>query len=375
MGQSFDPMLGGTTPASLYSTFPGQDYSGGGDYQSAPYDPLAPLRAQTEASRSAFMESLLAQGETAPFQMTQPPGMSGLQAGIGGALGLIAAMSGPNGNGPGVAGQYAGRVMDFNTRKWQTAMENMRAQRESEVQRKKLKAQAAQLDYEDKARELGQQVQFRHQDAAAERAFDRQRSIEDMVAERQLAVARERGVLEAKKLQGDPEAILTDRYNRGEITKDEWLNGIAKVGPAKAAETAARTVVLTKQAEAVIARAGLDKAKAAQIREVTKYVRPQAQARVAQMMASAERAKAMAAAARDPRAKAASAGNVRATYNSLISTLDDEIKEAQRLLEIGPHGIEGFDHVAELVGRRDQLREELTRFNMEQTGPKAPAPK
>lgn len=234
-GSGLLPMQGPVLPPDF-----GPDYSSEG-YQSG-VDPMLSLHTDLGQSRKTLMDAILAQGDVPPMRVQPPPGISGLQAGLAGGLGLIAAASGPHGNGAGVAQTFVQGAMGQNDRRFQAAMENMKAARESEIQRKRLRAQVAQLDYEDKAREYGQQAAFRHQDAMEGKRAERELAVASAKTEGQIR-------LRDRMLAGDPDAILTEQYMKGAITREQWLDGIAKVGPAKAGQLGAQANMQNATAE------------------------------------------------------------------------------------------------------------------------------
>lgn len=129
------------------------------------------LAQEEEAAKQAYFQSLM--DTQVPYQQhPDMPGLSKQQGWIAGGLGLISALSGPNGNAPGVVGDYVKQAMGRNTDQWQQAINAQKEQRQAEIDRKKLKAQMAQLDYEDKAREHGQAVTFKHTDLEKQKDRD-----------------------------------------------------------------------------------------------------------------------------------------------------------------------------------------------------------
>lgn len=69
---------------------------------------------------------------------------------------------------------------------------------------------------------------------SSEAAIEREKIISDRMEKIAMLNVEGRGEIERLKLQGDPDAILLDQYNRREITLDQLRDGIAKVGPSKA---------------------------------------------------------------------------------------------------------------------------------------------
>lgn len=234
---AFDPMYGqdvapdfGQSPPMGYPGIgllpqygPGLPPNFGPDYSTdsfqAPVDPLLSMHTDVDQARQRYMDAIMAQGDVPPMQMGNPPGLSGLQAGIGGVLGLIGAASGPHGNGPGIAGQFVQGAMQQNNGRFHTAIENMKAARQSELDRRRLKAQVSQLDYEDKAREYGQQVQFKHQDQQQEATFTRQQMVQDRLD------ARARATAQIKAASAEKIALL--RNPTPESIRDEMLKANA----------------------------------------------------------------------------------------------------------------------------------------------------
>lgn len=186
-----------------------------------PQDPYntARLAVQDEASKQAYFQSLM--DTQVPYHQPGPmPGLSKQQGWIAGGLGLISALSGPNGNAPGVVGNYVKQQVGRNTDQWQRALDAQKEQRQAEVDRRKLKAQIAQLDYEDKAREHGQAVTFKHQDIEKEKDRNFQTEKARIAAQGKTEAAR---LVAAGKPWAIVQQAMDAKYGMGAWGEDQLL--------------------------------------------------------------------------------------------------------------------------------------------------------
>lgn len=344
---SFDPSYGTAKPdySGMYPySFQVPDAPSWGSPlpQQAPQDPynVDGLAQQEEAAKQAYFQSLM--DTQVPYQPhEQSPGLSKQQGWIAGGLGLISAMSGPNGNAPGVVGNFVKQAMGRNTDKWQEAINAQKEQRQAEIDRKKLKAQMAQLDYEGIAREHGQAVTFKHQDTR-----------DDIVTRRQHD-------LEKLKLQGDPQyqvSQLNAKLMSGEITREQWQLQVIPLikndpwakaaydqaraeytkGPLSTKTTADAGLVKTKAEDIVATRAprikkilssaGLDDKKAAFVSKQYSVFDEKTGVELALKRAQTEKALRPPVV---PGEKPASVSSQRAAINSELAMVKAKIKEAQ----------------------------------------------
>lgn len=357
----------------------------------APQDPynLAQLAQEEDAKRQAYYDAMM---QTVQDPVAQPPmpGLSKQQGWIAGGLGLLSALSGPQGNAPGIAGNFVQQTMKRNTDQWQQALDAQKEQRAAELKRKELKAKMAQLDYEDKAREHGQAVNFKHQE-------DYQQKQDALTYKRQTD-------LENLKLQGDPQyqiAQLNAKLMNGEITKEQWQMQVIPLikndpwakaaydqaraeytkGPlsakatADAALTDAKKTDLEKTRDARIAKiqsaTGVDKERAALYHVETQMFPEKTAVQMAKDRAYTEKA------LRPPMSgeKAPTIASQRAAINSERSRLRAQLIEQQKLqskgsgfgIGIGPAIVQ--ERIRVLTARLNELDSKLEELNGIQYAP------
>lgn len=363
-----------------------------------PASPLPPqdpyntgrLAAQDEAAKQAYFQSLM--DTQVPYQQPGPmPGLSKQQGWIAGGLGLISALSGPNGNAPGVVGNYVKQQVGRNTDQWQRALDSQKEQRQAEVDRRKLKAQIAQLDYEDKAREHGQAVTFKHQDTRDEQLAKREAEVKRIA------------------LEGDPDyqkVLLNKRLMDGHITEDQWYKlmiplvgrdpfALAELQRAKASFTAgpltdktntegalntakATDIVETRpsRVKVMLAKAGLDIKKAEMVDKELSVFDEKTAVELAKARAQTEKTLRPSAI---PGEKPPSVAAQRAAINSELSVVKAQIKALEAEAKQPPgsklgtgvgSAVSRATRLAPLQSRQAELLTQLGLLNQSVTVPK-----